>query len=298
MNKYLFAVGMSVLSLLVLICPLRASAQPVSVVLDNFEVDPYTDMNPDSTPTIVSFPTTATPGGWPWVYAGYGTPASGDRNTTDAIDVASWRFLMPEAANLTDPNVADTLSNAGPVMYMNFNDVNSEPRTLDQVISDLGQPEIDWSQPVTLTMQVKARWGTDGDYVGSFENIRQGILVFSYNDGGSVGTVTDATFAPGDNDTWKDASIELIGQDAGGNFLLGMFGGVDFTPVLDPLADRSPQLEFFFDDLRLNYERVRKVATPTSVPTLPFWAILTLAGLMPLIALYYRRRRKAEEFCQ
>jgi len=37
--------------------------------------------------------------------------------------------------------------------------------------------------------------------------------------------------------------------------------------------------------------------TPVAIPTLSFWAILTLAGLMPLVAQYYRRRRKVEKDC-
>src|SRR6056297_2585017 len=103
------------LTFAVLLLPLSGNA--VELVLDDFEFSPYTAMNPDSTPTVVAFPTSANPGGWDWTYAGYGTPASGDRNATDAIGAASWRFLMPTAANQSDPEPSTSLTREGPVLF-------------------------------------------------------------------------------------------------------------------------------------------------------------------------------------
>jgi len=228
-----------------------------TVVLDNFEVDPYTHFTPpDNNDTIVYFPTTATPGGWYWRYQGYGTPASGDRNTSEFFDVASWHFFLKEAANLEDPNPSDDLTGAGPILLTRFNRSDWEPRTLDQIISDLGEPKIDWAQPTRYAVRVKARWDTVGSnsFVGSFSEIVQGLLIARHS--GSI-NVADAVFEPTDNDTWKEATIDVLGKDSNGEFYLGMFGRVEFTATTDPLKDRSPALDFYFDDFRILYSPLR-----------------------------------------
>ena len=251
--------------LLQLSAPRPVAAQTHTVVLDNFDVDPYTHFNPDSSDTIVYYPTTATPANWRWRYIGYGTPASGERNTSTVISGASWHFILPEAANLNDPNGSDDLTNAGPIIVTRFNRSNWEPRTFDEIIAGLSEPRIDWTRPVRFAVNVRANWELPQGFVGAFSEIAQGIFIFSYT-GGVVQNVHDFVFQAGNNgDGWHEASIEVLGKDADDRFDFGVFGRVNFTATSNPLIDRSPALDFYFDNLRVTYTPLRSAPVVSGV---------------------------------
>jgi len=259
---------------LLVLAPALIQAQTYTVVLDNFEDDPYTDLNPGNVPTIVHFPEYTNPpddtsAGWRWRYLGYGTPATGDRNTTTFLDVASWRFFLRQASNLDDPNTgSDDLVAQGPIVATIFNDAGWEPRTFDQIIADLSQPQVDWNQVVRFAVSVRAQWDTNAN-LGAFSLIRQGILIFSYS-GGAVQNVSDFTFGGvNNNDAWHDATIEVLGPDANNSFAFGLYGRVDFDAGASgaPLGDQSPALSFYFDNLRVLYSPLRldNVAATTPI---------------------------------
>lgn len=240
--------------------PPRVEAQTQNVALDTFDVDPYTHFNPPSNDdTIVNYPETAMPGAWRWRYIGYGTPASGDRNTTTVNEgAASWHFFLKQAANLDDPDTgSDDLTAAGPIIATRFRRSDWEPRSFDMIISDLSAPRIDWNQVVRFTVDVRAKWDTNSN-LGTFSEIVQGLFIFGY-EGGAVQNVNDFVFQSGDNDdAWHSASIEVLGQDTNNRFDIGVFGRVNFTPRDDrSLGDQSPALDFYFDNLRVLYTPLR-----------------------------------------
>ncbi len=267
-----FSFGLIVLALLSWAPHL--AAQTRTVVLDNFEVDPYTHFNPDSSDTVVEFPTTTWPpddtsANWAWTYFGYGTPAAGNRDTTTFLGVASWHFFLRQASNLDDPDASDDLSAAGPIVATIFNNGGFEARTFDQVLADLGQPPIDWSQVVRFAVKVRAKWDTNAS-LGTFDLIRQGILVQSYSTG--VQNVADFTYGPGDNDDgWHEATIEVVGEDSNDSFVFGLFGRADFdadgnSNAGASLGDQQPALDFWFDDLRVLYTPLRLANVAATSP--------------------------------
>jgi len=108
---------------------LPLTGHAVELELDDFEFSPYTNMNPDTTPTVVTFPTTA---------------------------------------NQADPEPSTSLTGEGLAMFTRLGNAGFEVRTLAQVVADLGGRPADWSQPVYLSMQVKARWQASAAPIGSF----------------------------------------------------------------------------------------------------------------------------------
>ncbi len=269
---------LSAIAALVVLTP-QLRAQTHTVVLDDFAYQPYGDHNPDGLYTTVSFPTythpTFTPlnaTGWQWWYTGYGTPATGARDTTTFYtSPASWRFEFPQNAF-----ASGNMTNQGPIVGTRFNSSSYEPRTFDQILAQLGEPPIDWSKVVRFAVNVRANWSPNSG-TGTFGRIEQGIFVFHYSTGtqNSVNVTYNPTIS---NDTsWHEASIEVLGKDSNDRFDLGTYGAVDWDPTGANATFQSPKLDFWFDNLRVIY-------TPQSVTQIPALSIFGLLALCALLA--------------
>lgn len=249
-----------------------------TVVLDDFSASPYQDALP---PFGILYPPIASPANWPWTvggtsspgYVGYGPPATLTRDTTVFFSgPASWHFNLPANANNLDDIYEPTpatncggdrpnqfLCDEGPILMTILRDqpANSR-RTLDQVLSDLSEPPINYAYPVTFSVRVRARW--DDSVPTRFNRIEQGINVFNHS--GAISNINHKVYQPWENDTgWFVASIQVSGIDD--RFQFGIRGSLDYTPGC--------------------------------IPTMTQWGMIVFVVLAGLGAVYYIRRQRRVE---
>lgn len=276
------------LSAIATLVALTPQLKAYTVVLDDFAYQPYTVNNPDGLYTTVSFPKYIHPtynpfnvNGWEWWYVGYGTPATGARDTTTVYPgaTASWRFELPQSANIHDPDPSDYLNNQGPIVLTRFNNSNYEPRTFDQILAQLGQPPIDWSKVVRFAVNVRANWDANAGVVGTFSRVEQGIFVFHYSSPPQNSLNVTYNLANNNDTSWHEASIEVLGKDSNDKFDLGIYGAVDYDPTGANAGLDSPKLDFWFDNLRVIYTPVKQIPALSIFGLLAMGAVLAAAGL-------------------
>ena len=196
-------------------------------------------------------PQNANPAAWPWVFFGFGPPASGaqESSITSPNDPAlvgsdfAWRYNMPNestASEPTDPFAA---------LFVWFNQTWPFGGTptwdpLDTYLINMGELPVDWQEPVTFLIDV---YGVNSAAGNTW---RQRLVIDQASP--SVIDTTNAAVdhIAGATPEWHTLSVVLNGEPNPANdsrFLLGL--AVDFAIPTTQAGENSA----IFDYLRIDY---------------------------------------------
>jgi hypothetical protein len=245
----------------ILLLPFNSYAQH-TVLLDTFN-DGY------SSPSPILQPTTAVPGGWNWVYFGFGPPAYGTQEAGLVLPPndgsnSSWRYNMPNAIQSGQAILLVWFSGSfGGETWV----------SLDEYLASLGEPPIDWNFPVTFEVDV---WGHNTNENNTWT---QGFFISQYSGAVTLNNYNHPVTATGNG--WFTPSVILNGAPTGGSLLLGLL--VDF----DIGAENGDVNAAIFENLRITYEPINTITTPTMTQ----WGMIIFAVLSGLGAVYFMRKK-------